>query len=73
MATVKSPTRCRIAGDLPNCDGGTFTNADDMALVLHRAEIAGDCHIRPTSLTGEVNLAFAKVGGWRDAEETCGL
>jgi len=58
-----------IGGTL-DCDGGTFTNGNDLALGLHRAEVAKDVIFRPTSLTGEVNLSFAKVGGWRDAEAT---
>jgi hypothetical protein len=52
------------------CDGGTFANEKGFALGLYKAEVGKEVVFFPTSLTGEVDLSFATVGGWRDAEAT---
>jgi hypothetical protein len=62
-------TGAHIRGTL-DCRGGTFTNGNGVALDLYRAEVVKDAIFRPISLTGGVNLSFARVGGWRDAEAT---
>lgn len=58
-----------IGGQL-SCVQGTFSNENDVALRLYRTEVAKDVVFGPRSLTGMLNLSFAKIGSWRDAETT---
>jgi hypothetical protein len=51
------------------CHGGTFNNPNDIALIVHRAEIVRGIFFYPSAQTS-VDISFARVGSWHDAEET---
>jgi hypothetical protein len=60
----------RIGGQL-DADGGTFeTAASDFAIVLERTEVAQAIYLRPSRLSGQVDLANASAGAWHDARHT---
>ncbi|TCC21661.1 hypothetical protein [Kribbella sindirgiensis] len=59
----------RVSGDL-DCSGASFTNACGTALDLVQAEIGKDVVMRPTQLVGDLDLRFARTGGWYDSATT---
>jgi hypothetical protein len=57
-------------GDALDCSEATLSNPDGLAVDLQQATVAKAAIMRPTSLSGGLDLTRARVGSWNDEKRT---